>query len=391
MTSQQGEQPRRGALERRRRRIAFLGTRGVPAKYGGFETFVAELGQRLAANGDEITVYGRGLDGQRPASTVGKIRVVTLPAVRHKYLETVSHTLISAVHALTRRFDLIYICNVANVPAAAILLLFGRHVILNVDGLEWERKKWGALGRIYLRSCSFLAARLPLDLVTDAEVIERYYLTKHRRKTACIPYGARTDHAADDGTLARLGIEDGRYSLYVSRLEPENNAHVVIEAYRHVRTDLPLLVVGDAPYASAYIGQLNDAAQADPRVRLMGAIYGESYHVLQSHAACYVQATEVGGTHPALIEAMGHGAVILANDVPEHREVLGEAGLYYSGSSELAAAIQKVIDDQALRDDLSRLARERAEARYGWAQVTKRYSEWFDRLLAGPSADKSPL
>jgi len=371
---------------RRPRRIAFLGTRGVPANYGGFETFVQELGERLVARGDEVTVYGRSSSVPRSLHAFRGMRLVVLPAPQHKYLETVVHTLFSAFHSLTGRFDLIYICNVANVPAAAVLILLRRRVLLNVDGLEWRRKKWGATGRLYYRTCSYLAAHLPLELASDAAVIERYYLETYGRQTMCIPYGTRLDDTPDDGTLGSRALEPGLYVLYVSRLEPENNAHVVIEAYRHVRSDLPLVVVGDAPYASKYIAGLQEAAAADPRVRMVGAIYGEGYHVLQSNAACYIQATEVGGTHPALVEAMGHGAAIIANDVPEHREVLGAAGLYYSNAGQLTTAIEEVLDDPALRSRLARAARERATECYSWGSISRTHSDWFDRLLHRPGA-----
>jgi glycosyltransferase involved in cell wall biosynthesis len=169
--------------------------------------------------------------------------------------------------------------------------------------------------------------------------------------------------------------------LYVSRLEPENNAHVVIEAYGHVGSDLPLLVVGDAPYASRYIARLQKAAAADPRVRMVGAIFGEDYHVLQSNAACYIQATEVGGTHPALVEAMGHGAAIIANDVPEHREVLRNAGLYYSGVNQLTAVMEAVLSDPALRRKLAGASRERARECYSWDSVAQTHFDWFDGLM----------
>ena len=166
-------------------------------------------------------------------------------------------------------------------------------------------------------------------MVTDAEVIRDHYRSAYGRETEYFPYGASLDSTDDDGTLGRLGLKPGTYVLYVSRLEPENNAHVVIDAYRRVTTDLPLAIVGDAPYASDYIARLKETA--DPRVRFTGAVYGTGYRILQSHAAAYVQATEVGGTHPALVEAMGHGNAIVANDVPEHRETLGDAGRYYRG------------------------------------------------------------
>ncbi len=360
-------------------RIAILGIRGVPANYGGFETFAEQLGSRLAAAGHEVTVYGRDRYVPLGLREHRGMRLVRLPAPVSKYFETVVHSLFAAAHALTRRYDLVYVCNSANVPAVILLSAFGRRVVLNVDGLEWQRAKWNRVGRGYYRVCAWLAAKLPIHLVTDARVIQAYYQRSYGRATEYFPYGADVETVADEGTLESLGLTAGRYVLFVSRLEPENNAHVVIDGFRDVTTDLPLVIVGDAPYAGAYIDSLK--ATDDPRVRFAGAVYGRGYRVLQSHATVYVQATEVGGTHPALVEAMGHGAAILANDVPEHREVLGEAGRYYVGADGLREALQGVLDDPAALDDLRQAARTRAQSDYSWDAVAAAYLAWFQGLV----------
>lgn len=359
-------------------RIAILGIRGVPANYGGFETFAEQFGSRLAARGHAITVYGRSRYVARGRTEYRGMRIVRLPAPRSKYLETVVHSLFAALHALGRRYDLIYVCNSANVPAVILLRVFGRRVVLNVDGLEWQRAKWNSIGRWYYRVCAWLAAHLPVHLVTDARVIQDYYLRAYGRVTDYFPYGTDLEPIADDGTLGRLGLEADRYVLYVSRLEPENNAHVVVEAYTSVSTDLPLVIVGDAPYASAYIARLH--ATQDPRIRFVGAIYGDGYRVLRSHARIWVQATEVGGTHPALVEAMGFGNAIVANDVPEHRETLGDAGRYYRGAAELAAALQDLLDHPAAIRRMRAEAHERARSRYGWDAITDAYETWLGGL-----------
>jgi glycosyltransferase involved in cell wall biosynthesis len=237
-------------------RVAILGTRGVPANYGGFETFAEQLGRRLVQRGHEVTVYGRDLFVPRKTKTYLGMRIVRLPAPQSKYFETVIHTLFATFHVLTQHYDIVYVCNSANVPAVILLRLFGQRVVLNVDGLEWKRRKWSGIGRAYYRVCAWTAARLPVHVVTDALVIQRYYKEAYGRHTDYFPYGTELEPVADDGTLARLGLEAGHYVLYVSRLEPENNAHVVIKAYASVKTDLPLAVVGDAPYASEYIASL---------------------------------------------------------------------------------------------------------------------------------------
>jgi glycosyltransferase involved in cell wall biosynthesis len=362
-------------------RIAILGIRGVPANYGGFETFAEQLGSRLAARGHDLTVYGRDEYVARGLRSYRGMRVVRLPAPRSKYLETVVHSLFAAIHAIGGRYDVVYVCNSANVPAVVLLRVLGQRVVLNVDGLEWQRAKWNRVGKAYYRLCAWLAAKLPVELVTDARVIQDHYLRAYGRRTDYFPYGTDLEPVADDGTLGRLGLAPGRYVLFVSRLEPENNAHIVIDAYARVASDLPLAIVGDAPYASEYIARLK--ATTDPRVKFLGAIYGDGYRVLRSHATAFVQATEVGGTHPALVEAMGFGNAIVANDVPEHRETLADAGRYYRGPEALARELQAIIDDPALARELGRRARERAAAAFGWDAIADAYEAWFKQLSCG--------
>lgn len=364
-------------------KIAIIGTRGVPAAYGGFETFAEELGARLASRGHSVTVYGRSHVVSSRLDMYRGMRLVVLPTVRHKYLDTVVHTGLSVLHALPRRFDVVLICNNANAPFALIPRLAGARVALNVDGLEWQRGKWGMLGRNYYRICGWLALRLPIVLVSDARVIADFYRSK-RRKTVYIPYGTQVGRRPPGQTLARLDLEPGRYILYVSRLEPENNAHVVLEAYRRSLIGLPLIMVGDAPYASEYKRKLTGMAVKTPGARLTGYIFGDGYAELQSNAMVYVQATEVGGTHPALVEAMGRGAAIIANDVPEHREVLRDAGLYYARNDpeDLAKKLRLLASDLPARERLGGKAQARATEYYSWDRVTDQYERLFQHLIA---------
>lgn len=365
-------------------RIAILGIRGVPANYGGFETFAEELGTRLAARGHEITVYGRDRYIARGLIAYRGMQIVRLPAPRSKYLETVVHSLFAAIHAIGKQYDVVYVCNSANAPICWIPWLRRQRVVLNVDGLEWRRAKWGRLARRYYRWAAKLAAHMPIEIVTDAEVIRDFYERTWRRRTRCIVYGT---NVYDRGFLAErvraLGLEPDGYLLYVSRLEPENNAHLVVEAYGRIETALPLVMVGDAPYASTYIERVR--AAASPRVRFLGYRFGDEYHALQANARLYIQATEVGGTHPALVEALGHRNAVIAHDVPEHREVAGDAARYfaYRDPEDLAEQIRILLRDGAEVDRLRALAECRVRERYGWDAVTNEYETFFEELVGG--------
>lgn len=361
-------------------KLAILGTRGIPANYGGFETFAEELSTRLAGRGHDVTVYGRSNNISYPHAAYKGVKLKILPTIGTKYLDTVAHTCFSVFHVLlSQRFDCLLMCNAANAIFAAVPRLRAIPVALNVDGIERLRKKWGPAGRAYYRISEYLATVIPNVVVTDANVIRDYYLKEYGKPSVMIAYGANCERMETTATLDHLGVRPRGYFLYVSRLEPENNAHIVIEAFEKVRTDKPLLIVGDAPYAQKYIEQLRSTT--DPRVRFTGAIYGAGYRELQSHAYAYIQATEVGGTHPALIEAMGVGNCIIAKDTPENREVAGDCGLFFRDVAALARQIEITLSDQALVAGFRTKAQERAKARYSWDAVTDAYEKLFRDLV----------
>lgn len=365
-------------------RIAILGTRGIPGNYGGFETFAEELSARLVARGHKVTVYCRSGNAPEHPATYRGVRLIHLPSVPHKYAETISHTLLSALHAAFQRYDIVYVCNSANSPICWIPWLRRQRVVLNVDGLEWQRAKWGRVAKRYYRWAAKLAAHMPIEVVTDARVIQAYYLRTWRRRTRCFAYGTQLyDRGHQAERVRALGLEPDGYLLYVSRMEPENNALLVVEAYRQVKTDLPLVMVGDAPYARAYLNRVK--AEADPRVRFLGYRFGDDYHALQANARLYIQATEVGGTHPALVEALGHRNAVVAHDVPEHREVAGDAARYfaYRDVGDLAEQVRDLLRDGTEVDRLRALAERRARDRYGWDAVTSEYEAFFGELLVG--------
>ncbi len=361
-------------------RIALLGSRGIPAGYGGYETLMEEVSVRLAQAGHEVTVYCRSHYTPRRQREHRGVRLVVLPTVRTKHLDTPVHTLLSCLHALGRRYDAALLVNAANALFVPLLRLGGTPAALHVDGIEKRRAKWGPFGRWVYAVSERLACRLPQAMVTDAEVIRDHYRRRYRTDSWLITYGVEPRPPERPEILARLGLEAGGYFLYVSRFEPENNPHRVVAAYRSVAGKTPLVMVGDAPYAGRFIASLR--RRADPRVVFPGAVYGDGYRELQSHALAYVHATEVGGTHPALVEAMGYGNCLLVNDAPENREVVGDCGLYFQADrpETLAERFEQVLADPEAAAELGREAAARARDRYSWDAVTRRYEELFEHL-----------
>jgi len=308
------------------------------------------------------------------------VRLQVLPTIRHKYFDTVIHAFLSAVHAAPKRFDAALVCNAANAPFAPILRLTGTPVAINVDGLEHKRKKWGWLGRRYYRLAEYLSTILPNEMVTDAQVIQDYYLVHHKAPSTMIAYGSEVERRPDRSAVRKWRVEPNRYVLYVSRLEPENNARLVIEAFKRVRTAYRLLIVGDAPYAEQYIKDLKARAKGDKRIIFTGFVFGQDYRALQQNAYCYVHATEVGGTHPALLEAMGYGNCVLTLATPENIEVVGDAGIPYSDEFDLAEKLQRVLRDGSLVHAYRNRAQARVKKHYDWDHVVDRYEELFARM-----------
>ncbi len=359
-------------------RLAILGTRGVPPAYGGFETFAAELGTRLVQRGHDVTVYCREAGG--PLSWNG-IRRIVLPAIPGKYFETVSHTALSAIDSLRRDFDAVLLCNAANAFTIPLLRAARIPVAINVDGIERRRRKWNVLGRVVYMTGEAFSASFANKVVADAEVIAGYYRDHFDIESVTIPYGAEFPEEEDTAILQRLGVERGNYILYVSRFERENNPLEVVNAYEATRQPgrpaTPLVMLGDARYDKQLLDQLH--AHKGPTILFPGALYGPDYRTLQRNALIYIQATEVGGTHPALIEAMASGGCVLALDTPENQEVGADSVGYFRlrPSETLSAQVRELLDDPARREALRERARRRASARYSWTAVTDAY----ERLL----------
>jgi len=365
-------------------RIALLGSRGIPARYGGYETLLEEIGSRLAARGHQVTVYCRTRYTHRHEREHRGVHLIRLPTLSSKHLDTPVHTFLSCLHTWGCDYDAALMVNGANALFLPLLRLCRLPVALHVDGIEKRRAKWGALGRAVYALCERLACVLPNVLVTDAAVIQRHYQERYHAESRMITYGVEPRPARDDHTLERLGLVPRGYFLYVSRFEPENHPLAVIEGYRQVAGELPLVMVGDAPYAKRYIAAVR--ARADRRVLFPGAIYGEGYRMLLANALAYVHATEVGGTHPALVEAMGYGNCVVVNETPENREVAGDCARFFrvGEPATLAAALEHVRTDPGAARRAGEAAGQRIAARYSWKRACDQYETLFRALQAGP-------
>lgn len=366
-------------------RIALVGTRGVPARYGGFETCVEEVGGRLAGRGHEVVVYCRSSRSEeRPASYRG-MTLVHLPALRKRSLETLSHTALSVAHLARHRTHAAVVFNCANAPFLPVLRASGIPFATHVDGLEWQRAKWGRGGRRYYQAAEKLAVRWSDALIADAKGIADYYAAEYHATTDLIAYGAPVIQRHTN-RLAELDLVPNRFHLVVARFEPENHVEEAVKGYVASSSKLPLVVVGSAPYSDNYTARVR--AAGDSRVRFLGGLWDqELLDQLYTGATTYIHGHSVGGTNPSLLRAIGAGAPTAAFDVVFNREVLGDSGRYFTDAPGLAALIQAAESNPADLAQRSQQALGRA-ATYDWETVADGYEELCRRLAGARRSGK---
>ncbi|HYP21855.1 MAG TPA: DUF1972 domain-containing protein [Chloroflexia bacterium] len=367
-------------------RIAMLGTRGVPASYSGFETCVEELGSRLVERGHEVTVYCRSHHIKYEGETYKGMRLVKLPTIANKYLDTLVHSFVSSVHALFQPYDICLYFIAGNSLVTWIPRLVGKRTIINVDGLDWKREKWPELARKYIRFAERMATVLPNAFLTDSTVVQRYYQDTYGVKPPYIAYGSDVRPLLPGDTLGKYGLEPGKYILFVGRLVPENCAHHLVEAYCMLsdKHDMKCVIVGDAPYAEEYKQSLKDGACEG--VVFTGYVFGEGYRELSSSAYCFVETSGVGGTHPALLEAMGFGNCVVAHDTPENLETIGPAGFSYDGregAASLCRVLARLLQDPRVVEERRAMSLAHVRANYSWDRITSRYIDLFRWVLRG--------
>jgi glycosyltransferase involved in cell wall biosynthesis len=361
-------------------RIALIGTRGVPAAYSGFETCAEQLGKRLAARGHHVVVYCRSQPGKPRQKQYQGMQLVTVPCIRTKGLETLSHTALSTLHAiLISRPDATVVFGVGNAIFGRLLRVARIPSAINVDGADWLRLKWGFLGRSYLRLSRRMVISSAAALIADSRSVAADYQDAGER-TVLIPYGAEVPPHLETAALNAFGLRPRGYLLAVGRMVPENGFHHLIEAYARSSSVLPLVIVGDAPYAASYKKHLRQLAP--PTVIFTGYQFGSPYHELSANAYAFLFAAEVGGTHPVLVEQLAHGNCVLARSTDSNVEVIGEAGLTFQNQQELMEKLQLLLDTPELVERYRTLARARARL-YSWDEVTDSYERLLSRLSQG--------
>jgi glycosyltransferase involved in cell wall biosynthesis len=369
-------------------KIAIIGSRGFPSTYGGFETLVRYLAPYLETRGHEVEVYGRtegsATLGRKPRSICG-VTVRTTAGINSKSASTLTFGLTSALHAaVLSRPDVVIAVNVAMGHFIRILRWRRIPTILNVDGIEWERGKWGPLARRIFQAGARSAARDADVLIADAQEVARRWSVQFGRVPMFVPYGAEALSTIDESILEKHGLVKGRFVLVVARLVPENSIQLMLDALPMLRTEARIVIVGTSPRGDALREAVAEADRAG-RVLWLGHLDDQpKLHALWRHCGVYVHGHTSGGTNPALLQAMANGCPVVALDTPFSREVLGDGyPLSPPVAKVLASAIDEVLVDRAHANRLAEMARARVDAHYAWDEVCSAYEALASKLAGG--------
>lgn len=361
--------------------IAFIGGRGIGGTYSGIETYYEEVGSRLAARGHQVTAYCRA-HFTPDVTTYRGIRVRRLPALRGKHLETMSHSLLSTLDSLRRRFDIIQYHAIGSAPLALLPRLCGRTTIVSVRGLDWQRGKWGGPARSFLRLGEWASARFPNVTVVVSRTLQEHYQLRHGRHAHLIPNAVISVTERSPQRIHAYGLEKDGFLLFAGRLSPEKGVHTLLEALRPLRSSMPLVLAGGSSYSDDYIRTLRDLAWDG--VRFLGNVDHETMEELYGNCYAFVLPSVMEGLSIALLEALSHGACIVTTSIPENLEVIGSAGLSFAPGDvpALRDILERLLSNPELVREYRRRARDHAQAQPDWDEVARRTEALYYALCA---------
>jgi glycosyltransferase involved in cell wall biosynthesis len=369
------------------RSVAIIGTRGYPSYYGGFETAVRQLAPYLADAGWDVTVYGRpGATSDRDAALDTRINRVTTKGIESKSLSTLSYGFTASLDAMRSKPDVALVMNVANGYFLPALKARGIPTLVNVDGIEWDRAKWGRAAKAVFRTGASWTAKFGTELVCDSTEIAKRWSKDFGREGVFIPYGGDVPEPIP----VEAGLNRRGYVLVVARFVPENSIVEFVQAAEDLSRDHQVVIVGSSGYGGEVEERVRQLSANNPRVTWLGHV-SDDYRLLGLWQNCgaYFHGHSVGGTNPALVQAMACGAPVVARDTVYNREVLGEEGFFVApDASAIAEGLRTVLENAQLQSDLSTAAETRARDSYSWQLVNEKYERALNNLARGLGAER---
>ncbi len=382
-----GKSPPPPNARKRPLRVAFIGGRGVIGKYSGIEGYYEEVGRRLAEAGHEVTVYCR--NHFTPAQkTHNGMRLVRFPAPQSKHFETFIHTLISSLHAVFQPYDIVHYHTLGPALFSFIPRLAGKKTAVTVQGLDWQRKKWGRFASAVLRLGECAAVRFPNETMVVSRTLRSYYRKRYRANTKFVANGTILRDRTPANRIRKHGLEPGNYILFLGRFSPEKNCHLLVEAFEQLDTTVKLVLAGGGRTLDVYARELRQ--HASDRILFFDYVSGDTFDELLTNAMLFVLPSDLEGLSLALLEAMGAGLCVLVSDIPENLELMEDAGFTFRRGdvTDLRRMLELLIRADSLRAVAGQAARERIEKHYLWSNITKQIEDAYNEML-GLSSDES--
>jgi glycosyltransferase involved in cell wall biosynthesis len=376
------------ALPKPTLRIAFIGGRGVISKYSGIETYYQEAGERLAAMGHLVTAYCRTYFTP-PGAEHNGIQVVRLPTFRSKHLETLVHTFLSTLHVLGQPCDIVHYHALGPALFSFIPRLAGKKTVVTVQGLDWQRKKWGRLASAVLRIGEHAAFTLPTQTIVVSRTLREHYWDRYRAETRYVPNGGLLRERRAPDKILQWGLLPQRYILFLGRFSPEKGCHLLLEAYERLDTDVKLVLAGGASFCDEYSRALK--THTSERIKMLDWVSGETLDELLTNAMLFVLPSDLEGLSLALLDAMGAGLCVLASDIPENREAVEDAGFTFrrGDPADLAERLRFLIANPAVREAAGTAAKRRIGEQYQWSEVARQVEQAYFEMMGWTSAGKS--
>lgn len=361
-------------------KIAMVGQKGIPATYGGIERNVEEVGSRLAKKGHKVSVYCRFYYTKRGGTYHG-MRLIRLPSLNTKHLDTASHCLLATVDSLFRDYDIVHFHALGPSVFAALPKLKGAKTVVMVHGLDWQREKWGPVASWVLKKCEYPAINFPDKTVVVSKTLQKYFLEKFSRETVVIPNGTKVPVKRPANKIKKFGLDEGNYVLFVGRLVPEKGVHFLTEAFTRLDTDLKLVLAGGSSFSDSYVSELK--RHEGDRVVFLDYVYGDVLEELWSNAYVVAQPSTLEGLSISLLEALSYGRCVLISDIPENVEVVGDCSPAFKTQdvNDLAQKLDLLLKSPDLVKDYERKCLDHVSRKYSWDTIADSLEDLYKGML----------
>jgi glycosyltransferase involved in cell wall biosynthesis len=354
--------------------VAFIGGRGVVSKYSGIESYYEQAGHELARLGHEVTVYCRSYFTP-PMDTHNGMRVRRLPTIRSKHLETVVHTLLSTAHAMTSDYDVVHYHCLGPALFSFLPRLAGKKTVVTVQGLDWQRGKWGRIAARVLRWGEAAAVSSPDATMVVSRTLQQHYRQQYKRDTIYVPNGATLAPRRLPRKLIEWDLLADNYVLFLGRFLPEKNCHLLINAFENLHTGMKLVLAGGASGGSSHSDSYAESLRRheSDQIRFLPWVSGSDLEELLSNAVLFVLPSELEGLSLALLDAMAAGVCVLTSDIPENNEVVDGAGFTFhrGDQADLERMLDLLIHNPELRHQSATRERARIQGQYLWPEIAR--------------------